>query len=247
MGSHMSHGGLTANKGSHRMPMVDLLPNTVHKGSHGMPACPMVDLLHTWNPMGCHGGLSHLTAHCGTHGIPWDVYMSRLCRTVPLSIPSHSPHGIPWDVYTHGGLSHYCGTHGIPCVPWDYGTGWTEGLHGMVWTCRHPVGSHGTMGRDGQRDCTAWSGHPDIPWDPMCTMGLWDGMDRGTAQHGLDMQTSCGIPCVPWDYGMGWTEGLHGMVWTCRHPVGSHGTMGRDGQRDCTVWSGHHGIPCVPQ
>ncbi len=38
---YMSHGGLTANKGSHRMPMVDLLPNTVHKGSQ----CPIVDLL----------------------------------------------------------------------------------------------------------------------------------------------------------------------------------------------------------
>ena len=70
------------------------------------------------------------------------------------------------------------------------------------------------------------SGHADIPWDPMCTMGLWDGMDRGTAQHGLDIMGSHVY------HSSGYVH--HGY----RHPMGSHvyhGTMGRDEQRDCTV------------
>ena len=67
----------------------------VHMGSHGMSTCPdyAVQSLclsrpivpwYTWNPMGCLHVPWWTTAHCGTHGIPWDVCMSRLCRVVQI-------------------------------------------------------------------------------------------------------------------------------------------------------------------
>ncbi len=99
----MSHGGLTAIKGSHRMPMVDLLPNTVHKGSHRMSACPTVDLLrytkdpnvpwwtycptrYTRDPMGCR---RWTYTQQSTHGMSAcsDYTVQSLCPSCPI---------VPW-------------------------------------------------------------------------------------------------------------------------------------------------------
>ncbi len=128
-----------------------------HKGSQGCPHVPLWTYCtqgipwdarmshgglttYTWNPMGC---LRCLTAHCGTHGIPWDVCMSRLCRAVPLSIPSHGTHGmstcpdytllslcpsrpiVPRDVC----MSRLC-----RAVPWSIQSHSPMGSHGMS-TC----------------------------------------------------------------------------------------------------------------
>ena len=76
---------------------------------------------------------------------------------------------------------------------------------GTACPCGRPMGftlSYGTMGRDGQWDCMSIMGHVDIPWDSLCPMGQWDGMDSGTASPSWDMWTSHGILSVPWDNGM---------------------------------------------
>ncbi len=119
------------------MYLAILLPTVVHMGSYRMSACPdyAVQSLcpsrpivpwYTWDVYMSHGGLSHLTGTLGSHG---HVCMSRLCRAVPLSIPSHGTHGIPRDVYmsraccavplsipSHSPMVHM-GSHGMSACP----------------------------------------------------------------------------------------------------------------------------------
>ena len=89
--------------------------------------------------------------------------------------------------------------------------------HGILLPTVVHMGSHGMS--VGSKMAKSTMGHADISWDRMSTMGLWDRMDRGTEL---------------WDRGTELWD--RGTAWTCRH------TMGWDGQRDCTAWSGHADI-----
>ena len=74
-------------------------------------------------------------------------------------------------------------------------------------------------------------------------LGLWDGMDSGIrALHSGTLGTCPGCPWASWDSGTGWTVGLEpftvGRSGRIRHVPGLPGTLGWDGQWDCShlVW-----------